>query len=143
MGKTKWTADDMPDQTGRTILITGANSGLGLRSAEAMAAKGARVLLACRNAAKAADALEAVKAKATGPAPEVRSLDLQSLGSVRECAAGVAEDLESLDVLMNNAGIMAVPKATTVDGFESQLGTNHLGHFALTGLLLPTLLAAA
>jgi NAD(P)-dependent dehydrogenase (short-subunit alcohol dehydrogenase family) len=138
----KWTAEDMPDQTGRTILITGANSGLGLRSAEALAAKGARVLLACRNAEKAAAALEAVKAKATGPAPEVRTLDLQSLASVRECAAEVAQDMESLDVLMNNAGIMAVPKATTADGFESQLGTNHLGHFALTGLLLPTLLAA-
>jgi NAD(P)-dependent dehydrogenase (short-subunit alcohol dehydrogenase family) len=138
----KWTADDLPDQTGRTILITGANSGLGLRSAEALAAKGARVLLACRNAERAATALEAVKAKATGPAPEVRTLDLQSLASVRTCAAEVAAELESLDVLMNNAGIMAVPKATTADGFESQLGTNHLGHYALTGLLLPTLLAA-
>jgi NAD(P)-dependent dehydrogenase (short-subunit alcohol dehydrogenase family) len=138
----KWTAEDVPDQTGRTIVITGANSGLGLRSAEALAAKGARVLLACRNATKAATALEAVKARATGPAPEVRTLDLQSLASIRECAAGLADDLESVDVLMNNAGIMAVPKATTQDGFESQLGTNHLGHFALTGLLLPTLLAS-
>jgi protochlorophyllide reductase len=133
----------MPDQTGRTIVVTGANSGLGLRSAEALAAKGARVLLACRNAAKGAVALEAVTARATGPAPELRTLDLQSLTSVRECAAGLAEDLSSLDVLMNNAGIMAVPKAITEDGFESQLGTNHLGHFALTGLLLPTLLSAA
>ncbi len=138
----KWSADDIPDQTDRTILITGANSGLGLRSAEALAAKGARVLLACRNAERAATALEAVKAKATGPAPEVRTLDLQSLASVRTCAAEVAAELESLDVLMNNAGIMAVPRATTADGFESQLGTNHLGHYALTGLLLPTLLAA-
>ena len=142
MGNAKWTAGDMPDQTGRTILITGANSGLGLRSAEALAAKGARVLLACRNASKAASALEAVKAKATDAAPEVRTLDLQSLASIRECAAGVNGELGSLDVLMNNAGIMAVPKATTEDGFESQLGTNHLGHFALTGLLLPSLLAA-
>ena len=138
----KWTADDVPDQTGRTILITGANSGLGLRSAEALAAKGARVLLACRNAEKAAAALESVKARATGPAPEVCSLDLQSLASIRECAASVGEAVERLDVLMNNAGIMAVPKATTRDGFESQIGTNHLGHFALTGLLLPSLLAA-
>ena len=138
----KWTAEDIPDQTGRTILITGANSGLGLRSAEALAAKGARVLLACRNASRAATALAAVKAQATGPAPEVRTLDLQSLASVRACAAGLAAELDSLDVLMNNAGIMAVPKATTEDGFESQMGTNHLGHFALTGLLLPTLLAA-
>ncbi|MEO6317758.1 MAG: oxidoreductase [Acidimicrobiales bacterium] len=139
---TKWTAADVPDQTGRTIVITGANSGLGLRSAEGLAAKGARVLLACRSAARGAAALEAVKAKATGAEPEVRTLDLQSLASVRECAAGLSEELASLDVLMNNAGIMAVPKATTEDGFESQLGTNHLGHFALTGLLLPTLVAA-
>ena len=124
-------------------MITGANSGLGLRSAEALAAKGARVLLACRNATKAATALESVKARATGPAPEVRALDLQSLASVRECAAGLADELESLDVLMNNAGVMAVPRTPTEDGFESQLGTNHLGHYALTGLLLPTLLAAA
>jgi len=139
---TKWTADDIPDQAGKTIVITGANSGLGLRSAEALAAKGARVMMACRNAAKAAPALVAVKAKATGPAPEVVALDLASLASVRECAAQLAEELDHLDVLMNNAGIMAVPKAVTVDGFESQLGTNHLGHFALTGLLLPALLAA-
>jgi len=138
----KWTAADIPDQTGRTVVITGANSGLGLRSAEALAAKGARVLMACRNATKAAAALEAVKAEATGPAPEVRSLDLSSLASVRECAAGLAAELDHLDVLLNNAGIMAVPKATTADGFESQLGTNHLGHYALTGLLLGTLLAA-
>jgi NAD(P)-dependent dehydrogenase (short-subunit alcohol dehydrogenase family) len=139
----KWTAADIPDQTGRTIMITGANSGLGLRSAEALAAKGARVLMACRNATKAAAALEGVKAKATGPAPEVVALDLSSLASVRECAAGLAEREHHLDVLMNNAGIMAVPKGKTADGFESQMGTNHLGHYALTGLLLPTLLAAS
>ena len=118
----KWTASDIPDQTGKTIVITGANSGLGLRSAEALAAKGARVLMACRNATKAAEALEAVKAKASGAEPEVRTLDLASLASVRECAAGLAEELDSLDVLMNNAGIMAVPKGKTVDGFESQIG---------------------
>lgn len=139
---TKWTAADIPDQTGRTILITGANSGLGLRSAEALAAKGGRVLLACRNATKAAVALEAVAAQATGPAPEVVPLDLSSLASVAAGAEQLATELEHLDVLMNNAGIMAVPKATTTDGFESQLGTNHLGHFALTGRLLPLLLAA-
>ncbi len=137
-----WTADEIPDQTGRTFLITGANSGLGLRSAEALAAKGARVLLACRNAERAATALEAVKAKAIGPAPEVRSLDLQSLASIRACAGALEEELDSLDVLVNNAGIMAVPRALTEDGFESQLGTNHLGHFALTGLVLPALLRA-
>jgi NAD(P)-dependent dehydrogenase (short-subunit alcohol dehydrogenase family) len=138
----KWSASDIPDQTGTTVLITGASSGLGLRSAEALAAKGATVLLACRNPTKAAAARQSVAARATGPEPEVVALDLASLASVRECAAGLTERLDHLDVLMNNAGIMAVPRQLTVDGFESQLGTNHLGHFALTGLLLPTLLAA-
>jgi NAD(P)-dependent dehydrogenase (short-subunit alcohol dehydrogenase family) len=138
----KWTAADIPDQTGRTVLITGASSGLGLRSAEALAAKGARVLMACRNASKASAALEGVAAKASGAAPEVVPLDLASLTSVASCAEQLGDELDHLDVLMNNAGIMAVPKATTVDGFESQIGTNHLGHFALTGRLLPLLLAA-
>jgi len=132
----------MPDQAGRTVLITGANSGLGLRSAEALANAGARVLLACRNATKAAVALDAVKEVATGPEPEVVALDLADLDSVRAAAGDVAARVDRLDVLMNNAGIMAVPYATTPQGFESQLGTNHLGHFALTGLLLPLLLAA-
>ena len=138
----KWTAADMPDQTGRTILITGANSGLGLRSAEALAAKGARVLLGCRNPKKAADALEQVKAKATAAPPEVVPLDLADLDSVRAAAADVSSRVDALDVLMNNAGVMAVPLQRTPQGFELQLGTNHLGHFALTGLLLPQLRAA-
>lgn len=138
----KWTAADIPDQTGKTIVVTGANSGLGLRSSEALAAKGALVLMACRNADKARAAQRAVEAVATGPAPLVVSLDLASLASVRECAEALAHQHPMIDVLMNNAGIMAVPKGTTVDGFESQLGTNHLGHFALTGLVLPALLAA-
>lgn len=124
------------------MVVTGANSGLGLRSAEALAAKGAHVVMACRNAAKAAAALESVKTSATGPAPEVVALDLASLASVTGCAAELSDRLDRIDVLLNNAGIMAVPKGKTVDGFESQLGTNHLGHFALTGRLLPMLLAA-
>ena len=139
----RWTASDIPDQSGRTILITGANSGLGLRSAEALAGKGARVLLACRNPQKAARALDDVKAKASGPAPEVVPLDLADLDSVRTAAKDVESRTESLDVLMNNAGVMAVPHATTAQGFEMQLGTNHLGHFALAGLLLPLLRAAS
>ena len=138
----KWTALDIPDLTGRTILITGANSGLGLRSAEALSAKGAKVLMACRNEQKAAVALDSVKAAASGAEPEVVKLDLSDLSSVRDTAAELNERLDSVDVLMNNAGIMAVPMARTADGFESQMGTNHLGHFALTGLLLPTVLAA-
>jgi protochlorophyllide reductase len=139
----KWTAADIPDQTGRTVLITGANSGLGLRSAEALATKGARVLLACRNPTKAAGALEQVAARATAAPPEVVPLDLADLDSVRAAAMDVAGRVDALDVLMNNAGVMAVPLARTPQGFELQLGTNHLGHFALTGLLLPQLRAAA
>lgn len=137
-----WTAACLPDQNGRTILVTGANSGLGLRSAQALAAKGARVLMACRDAARAAAAREEVARSAAGPEPEVVALDLASLASVRAAAAEVAERTDRLDVLMNNAGIMAVPHGETEDGFERQIGTNHLGHFALTGLLLPLLLAA-
>jgi NAD(P)-dependent dehydrogenase (short-subunit alcohol dehydrogenase family) len=135
----KWTAGDIPDQTGRTILVTGATSGLGLRSAEALAAKGARVLMGCRNETKAAAAVEQVAAKATGAEPVVVKLDLSDLASVRACADEVAGMVDGLDVLMNNAGVMAIPLARTADGFEMQLGTNHLGHFALTGLLLPVL----
>ncbi len=138
----KWTARDIPDQSGRTILVTGANSGLGLRSAEALAAAGGHVLLACRNAEKAATAHAAVAERATGKPPEVVALDLSDLDSVEACAADLAGQVDRIDVLLNNAGVMAVPKARTAQGFELQMGTNHLGHFALTGRLLPLLLAA-
>jgi NAD(P)-dependent dehydrogenase (short-subunit alcohol dehydrogenase family) len=124
----KWTAADIPDQSGRTIVVTGANSGLGAVTAGALAAKGAHVVLACRNTAKGAAAAE----RMTGSV-EVRQLDLADLASVRS----FADTVDALDVLVNNAGVMAVPKGLTKDGFETQFGTNHLGHFALTGLLLP------
>ncbi|MGH9184789.1 MAG: SDR family NAD(P)-dependent oxidoreductase, partial [Acidimicrobiales bacterium] len=138
---TGWQATDMPDQTGRTILVTGANSGLGLRSAEALARSGAHVLMACRNAAKAEQAADAVRAAASGPPPEVVALDLADLSSIRACAEKVTAAAEGgLHALMNNAGVMALPEARTADGFEMQFGTNHLGHYALTGLLLPALL---
>jgi NAD(P)-dependent dehydrogenase (short-subunit alcohol dehydrogenase family) len=137
-----WDTTDMPDHTGRTVLVTGANSGLGLRASEALAARGAAVLLACRNPDRAEAARVQVAAAATGPDPEVVALDLADLASVRAAAAAVAGRVDRLDVLIDNAGIMAVPLTRTADGFESQFGTNHLGHFALTGLLLPTLLAA-
>ena len=137
-----WTVDDLPDQAGRTILVTGANSGLGLRSAEALAAAGARVLLACRNPAKAEAAVRDVAAKASGPPPELVTLDLADLDSVQACARDVDGRVEQLDVLMNNAGVMATPLRRTTAGFELQFGTNHLGHFALTGHLLPALLRA-
>ena len=137
-----WTVADIPDQKGRTVMITGANSGLGLRSAEALAGAGAQVLLACRNPQKAADALAAVEACATAAAPSVISLDLADLSSVESAAAAVSDRVDHIDVLMNNAGVMAIPLRRTADDFEMQFGTNHLGHFALTGRLLPLLLAA-
>ena len=138
----KWTVTTSPIRPGRTVLVTGANSGLGLRSAEALAAAGARVLLACRNAEKAAAALESVKAKATGAAPEVVQLDLADLDSVEAARRALDGRVDHIDVLMNNAGVMALPLRRTPQGFEMQFGTNHLGHFALTGRLLPALLRA-
>lgn len=141
-GNVRWTAADIPDQTGRTVVITGANSGLGLRSAEALAVKGARVLMACRNETKAKAAVDQVRAVATAAEPEVVRLDLADLASVRAAADHVGELTHVLDVLMNNAGVMAVPLARTAEGFEMQFGTNHLGHFAFTGLVLPALLRA-
>ncbi len=131
--------DDIPDQAGRTILVTGANSGLGLRSAEALASRGARVLMGCRNQEKAAVALEAVNKAAADAPPEVVPLDLADLDAVRACAKQLTDKLDQLDVLMNNAGVMAIPHQRTRQGFELQFATNHLGHFALTGLLLPLL----
>ena len=124
----QWTAADLPSFSGRTVIVTGANSGLGEVTARELARVGAKVVLAVRNTAKG----DAAAAGMTG-AVEVRKLDLQDLASVRAFADGV----DGVDVLVNNAGIMAVPYAQTVDGFESQIGTNHLGHFALTNLLLP------
>ncbi|MCV7150036.1 oxidoreductase [Mycolicibacterium pyrenivorans] len=125
-----WTAADLPSFAGRTVIVTGANSGLGLVTARELARVGARTILAVRNLDKG----NAAAAQMAGDV-EVRKLDLQSLASVREFADGVS----GVDVLINNAGIMAVPYAQTADGFESQIGTNHLGHFALTNLLLPRL----
>lgn len=136
----RWTAADIPDQRGKTAVVTGANSGLGLRTAEALAAKGAEVILACRNPAKAEEAAWIVQKAATGPKPRLATLDLASLASVRRAAEEVDSAVRSIDVLINNAGVMAVPQGETADGFETHFGVNHLGHFALTGLLLPALL---
>ncbi len=132
----------MPDQTGRTALVTGANSGLGLHTAIGLARKGARVLMACRSPERGQEALGRVRLAAPGAEAELVRLDLASLASVRAAAEEVAGRVPHLDVLVNNAGVMAVPRTLTEDGFELQLGTNHLGHYALTGLLLPSLLAA-
>jgi NAD(P)-dependent dehydrogenase (short-subunit alcohol dehydrogenase family) len=125
-----WTAADLPSFAARTVIVTGANSGLGLVTARELARAGAHIVLAVRDTAKG----EAAAAGMSGDV-EVRQLDLQDLGSISEFADGV----EAADVLVNNAGIMATPYAVTKDGFESQIGTNHLGHFALTNLLLPKL----
>ena len=138
----RWSAADVPDQSGRVALVTGANSGLGLHTSIALAGRGARVLMACRDAGRAERALTQVRAAAPGAGVEVVSLDLASLASVEAAAAEVAGRTSCLDLLVTNAGVMAPPRRTTADGFELQLGTNHLGHFALTGRLLPLLLAA-
>jgi len=132
----------VPDQSGRVALVTGANSGLGLHTSIGLARKGARVLMACRDAGRAERALVQVRAAAPGATVELVSLDLASLASVEAAAAEVAGRTGALDLLVDNAGVMAPPRTTTADGFELQLGTNHLGHFALTGRLLPLLLAA-
>ncbi|HEX3735140.1 MAG TPA: oxidoreductase [Solirubrobacterales bacterium] len=132
----KWTAEQIPDQAGRTVVVTGANSGLGLVAARELARAGADVVLACRNTAKGEAALESIRADVPGAKVAVEALDLSSLDSVREFAARFAAGHEGLDLLINNAGVMAPPRRETADGFELQLGTNHLGHFALTGLLL-------
>ncbi|MFK0114629.1 oxidoreductase [Streptomyces sp. NPDC090994] len=135
---TAWTADHIPDQHGRTAVVTGANSGLGLVTAAELARRGARVVLAVRNTAAGEEA-----ARRIGGATEVRELDLASLASVRAFAQRLAADHPVIDLLVNNAGVVLLgPRRTTADGFELHLGTNLLGQFALTGLLLGPLAAA-
>ena len=138
----KWTAADIPDQSGRTALVTGANSGLGLQTAKALATAGATVLLGCRDPKRASDAASEISAAAPEATVEVVELDLSDLASVERAAAEVSSRPEPLDLLVNNAGVMAPPRRETKDGFELQLGTNHLGHFALTGRLIDKLLGA-
>ncbi|BBX75694.1 SDR family NAD(P)-dependent oxidoreductase [Mycobacterium shinjukuense] len=137
---TRWTAADIPDQTGRTAVITGANTGLGFETATALATHGARVVLAVRNLDKGKQAAARISEVAPGAGVELQELDLTSLASVRAAASQLRSAYERIDLLINNAGVMYTPKSTTADGFEMQFGTNHLGHFALTGLLLDRLL---
>ena len=132
---TEWTTADIPDQSGRTAVITGANTGLGLETAKALAAKGARVVLAVRNAAKGAQAAAAIAGDV-----EVQELDLTSLAAIQTAAEALKSRFDRIDLLINNAGVMTTPKGTTKDGFELQFGTNHLGHFAFTGQLLDAIL---
>ncbi|MGF1511491.1 MAG: oxidoreductase [Myxococcota bacterium] len=148
----KWTEDQVPSQTGKLIVVTGANTGIGYETARALAAKGARVVLACRNLEKGQAALQSMLGRMpSGSAHgsgttldaaerlELLHLDLASLDSVRRFASSLAERHRSVDVLINNAGVMFPPASKTEDGFELQFGVNHLGHYAVTGLLLPML----
>jgi NAD(P)-dependent dehydrogenase (short-subunit alcohol dehydrogenase family) len=137
-----WSTHDIPDQSGRTAVVTGANSGLGYCTARELARRGARVLLACRSEKRGKEAaLRLHQEVGEGCRTGYRHLDLADLSSVREFAADFGD--ERLDLLINNAGVMALPYGRTADGFETQFGVNHLGHFALTGLLLPRLTATA
>jgi len=139
----RWTAADVPDQTGRTAVVTGANTGIGFEAAAVLAARGAAVVLACRNLDKAKEAAARITAATPGGIVEVQRLDLSALASVREAAEELRARYDRIDLLVNNAGVMWTPKGTTADGFELQFGTNHLGHFAFTGLLLDRLLPVA
>src|SRR5680860_1434150 len=137
-----FTRDSIPDLTGRTAVVTGANGGLGLETAKALAAKGAHVVMAARNLAKAAEAAEQIRAETPNASLEVAPLDLGLMGSVRDAAERIVAGHDRIDILVNNAGVMAMPEKQTADGFEMQFGVNHLGHWALTALLMPALLAA-
>lgn len=133
----KWTAADVPDQSGRTAVVTGSNTGLGYDTAAVLAARGAHVVLAVRNPDKGAEAAERIRAAHPGAAVTVQQLDLSSLASVRKAAEEIRANQPRIDLLINNAGLMYVPRRElTEDGFEMHFGTNHLGHFALTGLLV-------
>ena len=135
----RWTAAQIKDQSGRSFVVTGANSGLGFETARQLAAHGAKVVLAGRSEVKGLDAVDRVKAASPEALVEFRMLDLADLDSVRAFAAAVTSDPITVDVLVNNAGVMFPPRALTRQGFESQFATNHLGHFALTGLLFETI----
>lgn len=136
----RWSEKSVPDMTGKRVLITGANSGIGFESARILAQHGAQVILACRTESKALGAMARIRERYPRASLQFMALDLGSLASIRALAELFFEQYDSLDILLNNAGVMWLPESRTVDGFESQLGTNHLGHFALTGLLLPALL---
>lgn len=135
-----WTEADIPDQTGRVAVVTGANGGLGFETARALAANGATVVMAARNLDKAKEAERAILEATPDADLDVRPLDLASLASVKEFSDGVLADYDAIDLLVNNAGVMGTAQLETADGFELQFGTNHLGHFALTARLLPPLL---
>ena len=138
--KRNWTAEDMPDLSGRVAAVTGANSGIGFETARGLARKGAHVVLASRDEAKGTAAMRELQSELPQASLELMTLDLADLSSVRSFAEAYLSSHDRLDILVNNAGVMAIPYRETADGFEMQFGTNHLGHFALTGLLLPVIL---
>lgn len=135
----RWSAADIATQQGRTVLVTGSNAGIGFATARLLAAKGARVVMACRSTQKGEAALTRIRSEFPGSELQLLTLDLADLESVRRFATQMLTQHERLDVLINNAGVMMPPMGRTADGFETQFGTNVLGHFALTGLLLPLL----
>ena len=143
MTGTKWTADDIPDQSGRVAVVTGANSGNGFETALALAGRGALVVLAVRDLHKGSTAADAIRAEHPSADVVLQEADLASLSSVREAAAAIADRFERIDLLINNAGVFHTPRRQTVDGFEIRFGTNHVGHFAWTGLMLHRLLDVA
>ena len=138
--KTVWNKDNFPNLDGQTFVITGANSGLGLESTRNLVGAGAHVVMACRNIAKAEAAARDVRNSSPQGTVEIRELDLSSLASIRRFSELLITDRIAVNGLMNNAGLMALDESRTEDGFETQIGVNHFGHFALTGLLLPVLL---
>lgn len=141
-GRRRWSAADAPDMRGKTAVITGANSGIGFEAAKVLATRGATVVLACRNAGRAADAVSRIRAVAPDADLATLDLDLGSLASVRKAAETLCAERPVIDVLVNNAGVIMVPYGRTEDGFELHFGVNHLGHFVFTGLVLPAVLAA-
>lgn len=136
---TDWTADDMPELEGKTVVVTGANSGLGFEASKKFADKKAKVVMACRSIERGKDAKNQIEEEQPEADIEVRKLDLASLESIKDFAEEFKANNEALDILCNNAGIMAIPREETEDGFEKQFGVNHLGHFALTAHLMPVL----
>ncbi|WP_420640698.1 oxidoreductase [Candidatus Leptofilum sp.] len=143
MPNNNWTAKQIPDLTGKVIIVTGANSGIGLESAREFARKGANVVLACRSMDKAKAALDDIQQEIPNAKAEIMRLDLASLESIQAFSESFKGKYGRLDILLNNAGIMWIPYGKTVDGFEKQFGTNHFGHFALTGHLLDLILATS
>ena len=135
-----WSTADIPDQHGRTAVVTGANGGLGLETARALAVKGAHVVMAVRNQKKAQAAVDEIRAGAPDASLELVALDLAAQASVRAAAGQITAAHKNIDLLINNAGVMGIPETKTVDGFEMQFGVDHLGHWTLTALLLPALL---